>query len=308
MSAVIYDIIIIGAGPAGMTSALYALRAGKSVLVIEKTVVGGQITYAPHVENYPGVKEMSGASFADTLFGQITELGAAFEYDTVTGIEIEDGVKIVHTESGDYRGKSVIIAVGLKHRKLGLENEEALTGSGVSYCAVCDGAFFAGRPVAVVGGGSTALQDALLLSNSSSQVYLIHRRWDFRGEDKLVERIRERGNIALVLNSEVTAIDGQDALTGLRVKNRETGEETALKVEGLFIAVGYIPQNAAFSSVAGLDENGYFTAGENCRGSVPGVFVAGDCRSKETRQLTTAVSDGASAALAACDYVDSMNF
>lgn len=299
------DIIVIGAGPAGLTAAIYALRAGKSVLIFEKELFGGQITYSPSVENYPGFKQISGNEFAEHLIDQATALGAEIEFAAVTGI-LDGPVKTVVTDSGNYECKSVIIASGSRHRHLGLEREEELTGSGISYCAVCDGAFFKGKTVAVAGGGDAALQDAIFLSERCRHVYLIHRRDTLRGEAHLESILRARDNVEFVLNSVIEKLEGEQKLSGILVKNKLTGEHTQIALDGLFIAVGQEPQNAPFAGLITLDNAGYADAGEDCSTATPGIFVAGDCRKKAVRQLTTAVGDGAVAGLAAVNYINTL--
>ena len=300
-----YDIIIIGGGPAGLTAAVYARRAGKSALVIEKNAFGGQISWSPRVENYPGFISIGGVELGDRLLEQAMEQGAEAELEEVVAIRSEAGRMSVAVESGaKYQAGAVIIATGAKPRMLGLPREEEFIGNGVCFCAVCDGAFYKGLPVAVNGGGNSALQDALLLSEKCSRVYLIHRRDSFRGEAKLVEALRARGNVEFVLNARVSSLFGEDGLEGVTVE--QSGQERSLYVKGLFVAVGHKPDNAAFSSLMELDLAGYALSGEDCTTRTPGLFVAGDCRSKKVRQLATAVSDGAAAALAACEYLDSL--
>ena len=302
-----FDIIIIGGGPAGLTAAVYARRAGKSVLVIEKSTFGGQITWSPRVDNYPGVPDISGAELGDKFTNQALEQGAQLELDEVVAIEAEGGIKRVKTEfSGDFEAKAVIIAAGARPRTLSLPGEDELTGSGVGYCAVCDGAFYKNQPVAVAGGGNAALQDALLLSDTCSKVYIIHRRSEFRGEKKLVEALRGRDNVEFILNANVSELIGQDELRGITVVFND-GSERTLEVTGLFVAIGHVPDNAAFASLIDLDGAGYADSDESCETKTPGVFVAGDCRRKSVRQLTTAAADGSVAALAACRYIDSLS-
>lgn len=300
------DIIIIGAGPAGMTAALYATRSGKSVLVLEKETFGGQITYSPRVENYPGIKQISGNEWAAELVEQILELGVRTELEAVTGLCPQGSFWTVETEEGAHTGKAVILATGVSHRRLGLPREEELTGAGISYCAVCDGAFYAGERVAVVGGGDTALQEALFLSSLCRRVTVIHRRGEFRGEQRLWESLRQKDNVDFRLHSVVAGLEGQDHLTGLRLRDTRDGNETRLPMEGLFVAIGQIPHNDCFSASVRLTADGYLAAGEDALTSAPGIFAAGDCRAKEVRQLTTAVGDGAAAALAACRYIDAL--
>lgn len=299
-----YDIIIIGAGPAGMTAALYALRAGKKVVILESESFGGQIAYSPNVENYPSIMSISGNEFSSNLLDQIIALGVDIEFEKA--IEIKDGeIKSIRTESEKtFEGKAVIIATGVKHRHLGIENEEKLIGNGISYCAVCDGAFFKGHEVAVVGGGDTALQDALYLANSTPKVYLIHRRNEFRAENKLVEKVKQKQNIELILDSTVTKLIGDKKLNAIKITNKIDLSENEIAVRGLFVAVGQIPQNEYFKGFEKLDESGYFGTDENTVSKTKGIFVAGDCRKKQVRQLTTAVSDGAVASIAASKYID----
>ena len=301
-----YDIIIIGAGPAGLTAAIYASRAMKSVLIVEKEGFGGQIVLSPGVENYPGVQgSINGADLANTLVEKAIEFGAITEFDEIVGIESIDGGFMCHGYYGHYAGKAVIIAAGAHHRKLGLESEERLTGRGVSYCAVCDGAFFKGKPVAVIGGGSTALADALLLSDLAEKVYLIHRRDEFRGEAHVVEKLRKKENVEFVLNAVPEEFVGESKLEALRVKFKD-GSERTLEVSGAFVAIGQTPSISEFKGMIELDESGYALSTEDCLTRTPGIFVAGDCRRKAIRQLTTATADGTVAALAACDYVDNL--
>lgn len=301
-----YDIIIIGGGPAGLTAALYALRAGKSVLVIEKSTFGGQITWSPKVENFPTIPSISGAELGDRLTSQVLEQGAELELDEVVSVELDGDIKRVKTDfGGTFEAKALIIAAGARPRTLGIPGEDALMGAGVCFCAVCDGAFYKDRPVAVNGGGNSALQDAMLLSDTCSKVYLIHRRDTFRGEARLVEALRARENVEFVLNSSITALIGQDELSGLIVTN-DKGESRKISVDGLFVAIGHAPDNGVFSELIDLDKGGYADSDESCTTKTPGVFVAGDCRKKSVRQLTTAAADGSCAALAACRYVDAL--
>ena len=298
-----YDIIVIGGGPAGLTAAVYARRAGKSVLILEKAALGGQITWSPKVENFPSVVSISGTDLGDRMAEQAMAQGAEVEIEEVTGIEDCGDFRRVSCEFGaHYEGRAVFLATGAKPRMLGVEREEELVGSGVGYCAVCDGAFFKDLPVAVSGGGNSALQDAMLLSETSSRVYLIHRRDSFRGEEALVRALREKSNVEFVLNAAITRLVGEDELTGVVV--RQNGEERELKVDGLFVAIGHEPDNGAFAEHLALDERGYAASNESCVTKTPWLFVAGDCRAKKVRQLTTAVADGAVAALAACSWLD----
>ncbi len=299
------DIVIIGAGTAGLTAAIYARRAGRSVLVFEAETYGGQIINTPEIENYPGIKNVSGYQFATDLYSQATSLGAEVVFDKVVAIEGDSKSGFVcKLEYGDeVTAKVVILACGAKNRHLGIPVEEKLTGRGVSYCATCDGAFFRGKEVAVIGGGSTALQDAIYLSGLCSKVYLVHRRKKFRGEQTYVDVIRNTPNIELVLNSTIEELIGDTVLEGVTIKDVNTNEMRKLDVNGLFIAIGQVPNNKVFENVVCLDKNGYVIAGEDCETNVPGIFVAGDGRTKILRQLTTAAADGAVAATVACDYL-----
>ena len=297
------DVLIIGAGTAGLTAAIYARRAEKTVLVLEANSFGGQIVNTPSIENFPAAPHVSGFDFATRLYEQATALGAEIRFEKA--LELRDGdPKTVVTAKNEYVAKTVILATGSKNRKLGLPEEERLTGRGVSYCATCDGHFFRGKTVAVVGGGNTALEDALYLSDMASKVYLIHRRDSFRGEEALANRLKEKENAEFVLNSTVTELIAGAKLEAVRVSSTD-GNERVLPVDGLFVAIGRIPENQAFSPPVQLDEAGYVAAGEDCRTNVPGVFVAGDNRTKTVRQLVTAAGDGAVAALEAVKYLNS---
>lgn len=297
-----FDIIIIGGGPAGLTAATYARRAGKTVLVIEKNAFGGQITWSPKVENFPSILSISGTELGDRLLEQAMEQGAEVELDEVVSISLDGEIKRVMTESGmEYESRAVIIATGAKPRMLGIAREEELVGSGVCYCAVCDGAFYKGCDVAVMGGGNSALQDAILLSESCRRVYLIHRRDSFRGEAKLVDALREKDNVEFVLEASITELLGEKELEGIAISSH--GARREIPVSGLFVAIGHAPDNAAFAALIALDNAGYAASAEDCLTRTAGVYVAGDCRAKRVRQLTTAVADGAAAALAACEYL-----
>lgn len=300
-----YDIIVIGAGPAGLTAALYALRADKSVLVLEKATFGGQITFSPQIENYPGFAKMSGNEFADKLVDQVINQGADIEMETVTAIRDNGDTKTVITEDGEHEAKAVIIATGVKHRQTGLPNENELVGEGVSYCAVCDGAFFKGQTVAVLGGGNSALQEAVLLSEGCEKVYVIQNLDYFTGEARLVEKLKEKDNVEFIMGTVISSLNGNGSLESLTLRKEEDGSEYDLKVNGLFVAIGLIPNNKIFEEIAGLDEWGYIDSDESCLTKTEGVFVAGDCRKKQIRQITTAAADGSVAALAACRYIDS---
>jgi len=301
------DVIIIGAGTAGLSAAIYTVRAGKSALVLEASSYGGQIINTPDIENYPGIAHISGFDFATGLYNQAKDLGADIRFERVTGIITEGNVKKVITSQNEYECKAVILATGAKNRPLGLPNEQELVGKGVSYCATCDGMFYRNKVVAVNGGGNTALEDAQFLFNYCEKVYVIHRRDKFRADQKEVERLKAKDNVEFVLDSTITKLN-EDAsgLVSLEVTNKNTGDTRTIEVSGLFVAIGQAPDNTAFENVASLDEKGYIKAGEDLKTGTEGIFTAGDCRTKTVRQLTTAASDGAVAALAACGYIDAM--
>ena len=300
----IFDILVIGGGAAGMTAALYSLRSGKSVLLIEKETIGGQISKSPRVENFPSIKEISGTEFSDKLFDQIMDLGCEFELDTVTNIKKEEKLFIVNGEFADYQAKSVIIATGLEHRKINIENEDDLIGKGVSYCAVCDGAFYKDEDVCLIGDGNTALQYSILLSNYCKKVYVCTLFDKFFGDDLLVKKLKQRDNVEIIHNVSLNKFLYQDELEGLVFKNTKDDSNMELKVKGCFIAIGQIPNNDIFSELVELDKNGYILVNEDLETKTPGLFVAGDCRQKKVRQLTTAVSDGAMASVGAVSYID----
>ena len=297
-----YDIIIVGGGPAGLTAALYACRANKSVLVMEKSAFGGQITYSPKVENIPGFVSLTGNEFADKMVEQILEQGAEVEPCEV--FEIKDGdIKTVVTDSGEFQAKAVIIATGAKHRLPGLERETDFIGNGISFCAVCDGAFHEGKDVCVLGGGNSALQEALLLSDLCNKVYVVQNLERLTGEGKLADKLYEKENVEIITSTVITELLGEDELNGVVIKN-DNGETRTLNIDGLFVAIGLIPQNDIFANVLKLNAYGYADVDESCKSDTKGIFVAGDCRSKRIRQVATACADGAIAALAACDYVE----
>ena len=301
-----HDMIIVGGGPAGLTAAIYGLRAGKSVLVIEKNGFGGQIAYSPKVENIPGTISISGTEFADKLTEQAMNLGADVELETVVRVEAGSIKKVYTEEGGCYEAKAVILAVGVKHRMLGLPGEEELVGNGISFCAVCDGAFYAGQNVAMIGGGNSALQEALLLSEVCSKVTVVQNLAFFTGEKKLADALTARENVDGIFSTVVTEyLSENGTLTGLRLRS-EAGEERVLPVDGAFLAVGLAPENDAFAPLAELNDWGYFASGEDCTTKTAGIYVAGDCRSKTIRQVTTAAGDGAVAAMTACRYLDSL--
>lgn len=307
-----YDILIAGGGTAGLSASIYGVRAGKKVIVLEQKSYGGQIVNSPEVVNYPGIAKISGFEFAKSLYEQAMSLGA--EYQTGKVIHIErvenpnDGHWQVDASKADgtvqkYEARTVILATGAKNRPLGVGREEELIGAGISYCATCDGMFYRGKDVAVVGGGNTALEDAMFLTGYCRKVYLIHRREEFRGEEKLLKALREKENITFVLNSVVEELAGDTALSGVTIRNVVSGEKTALSISGLFVAIGQMPDNSDFKELIHLDEKGYIRAAEDCKTGTTGIFTAGDCRTKTVRQLATAASDGAIAALAACELI-----
>ena len=298
-----YDIIIIGAGPAGLTAAIYARRSGKTVLVLEKDTFGGQITFSPKLENYPGFETISGNDLAQRMLEQAMALGADVEMDTVTGIE-NGSPKVVIGELARYEGRAVIIAAGARHRRLNLPREEEMIGNGLSFCAVCDGAFYAGGHAAVIGGGNTALQEILLLADTCTKVTVIQNLAFLTGEQKMIDQVLARKNVEILYSSLCVGYEGDEALTGLRIRNTETGEERSLSVDGAFLAIGTEPENLAYAALAPLDGQGYIKAGEDCTTPTEGIFAAGDCRTKAFRQVATAVSDGAAAALNACRWLD----
>lgn len=298
-----YDIIIIGAGPAGLTAAIYARRAQKSVLVIEKGVFGGQVTFSPKIENYPGFGELSGNELADKMVEHAISLGAEFEMENV--LEIADGdVKEVKTENGSFFGKTVIIATGAAHRHLGVSGEEEYIGNGISFCAVCDGAFYSGQDVTVIGGGNSALQEAILLSETCKKVTVVQNLPTLTGEEALQDILKNKDNVEFVYSSVVTGFSGEGTLSGIFVKNTDTLEEKNIPCDGCFVAIGLIPATSFVKDTVKLNSYGYVDAGESCKTDIQGIFVAGDCRSKEIRQITTATADGATAALAAIKHLE----
>ena len=298
-----YDSIIVGAGPAGMTAALYLLRSGKSVLLLESDSFGGQIASAPNVENYPGIPHMDGSDFADKLLTQVTDFGGEIDVTRVGGIVKKDEYFDVITENGPIAAKTVIIAVGVKHRTLGVEGEENYFGHGISFCAVCDGPFYKGKIATIVGGGNSAVQEALYLSDICNKVHLIHRRDTFRAENSLVENAKNKENIVIHTDCIVNGFIGNSKIEGVSLLNKRTSESYDLECDVLFEAIGRVPENKIFSDVIELDNDGYVISDEKCTTSCPGIFVAGDCRQKTIRQLTTAVADGSAAALAAVEFL-----
>ena len=302
------DIIIVGAGPAGLTAAVYARRAGRTVMVLERESFGGQIVYSPKVENYPGFLALSGSEFGEKLVDQAIHHGAELELDEVTAIHDNGRIKSVVTQRTQYLCKSVIVAAGSRHRPLGLPREDELVGRGISYCALCDGDFYKDKDIAVIGGGNTALQDAVLLSETAKTVTIVQNLPKLTGEVSLAQILRARQNVKIVCNTVVTELLGDKELNGIKLKNTAADEESVLTLDGVFVAIGQMPDNKPFQGVCDLDSAGFIVADETCLTKTPGVFVAGDCRTKGIRQIATAIGDGATAALAACRYLNALTF
>lgn len=299
-----YDIIVIGAGPAGLTAALYARRQNKSVLVLEKNSFGGQTVYSPKIENYPGFAEMSGIEFSDKLVDQVLNQGAELEMEEAISVTDNGEYKTVKTDSSEYKAKTVIIACGAKHRMLGLDGEERYVGNGISFCAVCDGAFYKDKEVAVIGGGNSALQEALLLSQTSKKVHIIQNLEAMTGEIKLVEALKAKNNVTMTFNTVVTALNGENELSSIVLKNTATGQENELTIDGMFVAIGLVPDTEVIKNIIKVDGRGYVESDENTYTNINGIFAAGDCRTKNVRQIATAIADGATAALNACKYIE----
>ena len=301
-----YDIIIVGGGPAGLTAATYALRAGKTALIIERGAFGGQMTFSPKIENFPSVISSSGNELADKMVEQVLSLGGEFEIDEVTGIRDNGSTKTVITADREFECLAVILANGVKHRMLGIEGEEELVGEGISFCAVCDGAFYRGKSVAVIGGGNSALQEAILLSEGCTKVTVVQNLSKLTGEARLADILYARENVEIICDTVVESFITDGGFGGVNLKNTVTGEKFSVKCDGVFVAIGLVPENAAFADHAELDERGYYASSETCTTKTAGVFVAGDCRAKAIRQVTTAAADGSVAALAACRYIDDL--
>lgn len=300
--AKVYDIVVVGGGPAGLTAALYGLRSGKSVLTIEKSVFGGQIVNSPKVENIPGFESISGDEFGDLMLGQVRNQGGEVMFDEVTEIEPGDICKLHLDLSGEVEAKTVVLATGTKHRSLGLANEEGLIGKGVHFCAVCDGNFYADKKVVLVGGGNSAFVEGNLLADVCKQVVMLQDLPVFTADQKLQDSLNAKGNVEKHVSTKVLEYLVSDSkLSG--VKYLENGEEKTVDCDGVFLAIGLIPDNKAFENVAEIDERGYFVADESAITKTANIFVAGDCRSKAVRQVATACSDGANAAIAACRYL-----
>lgn len=298
-----YDIVIIGSGPAGLTAAIYAKRANLNVLVIEKEAFGGLITHSPKIENYPGYNSLSGLELADKFMDQAMNLGASFEFDNIIKVEKQDDIFKLTGENNEYEGKTIIVATGSKHRTLKLENEENLVGHGISYCAVCDGPFYSGQDVTIIGGGNSAMQEALLLSTYCKSVTMIQNLAFFTGEDALQEQIKNSENINVIFNKTVVKLVGENSLEGIVLKDALTNEETLFETKSVFVAIGQEANNQAFTNIASLDENGFIITKEDCKCEIEGIYAAGDCRKKAIRQIVTASSDGSIAALQAIRYL-----
>jgi len=300
-----YDIIVVGGGPAGLTSAIYSLRAGKSVLIIEKENFGGQMTFSPKIENYPGFSSISGNELAQNMVEHAANQGASMTMEEVTGIEIlPNGVKLVKTDIGEYEAKAVIIATGVKHRLLNVPGEDDYLGNGISFCAICDGAFYEGKDVAVIGGGNSALQEAVLLSKTSRKVVVIQNLDSLTGEKKLQDILFASKNVEILCGYVVEKINGEEELTGLDIKNVKTGDVKTLNVDGIFTAIGLVPEGKLFENLVELDKYGYIVSDESGVTKTAGIFVAGDIRTKRVRQISAACSDGAHASINACEYLD----
>ena len=298
-----YDVIILGAGPAGLSAAVYAKRARLNALLIEKGGAGGQVLSTYEVDNYPGLPGVTGMELGQIFSQHADKFGIEKVTAEVIAIAAGKDKKIVKTNQGDYETAAVIIATGAKHARLGLEKENELTGMGVSYCATCDGAFYKDAEVAVVGGGDVAIEDAIFLARGCKKVYLIHRRDELRGAKVLQETLFALPNVEVIWDSVVREIEGEDEVTGIRVANVKSGEERSLPVEGLFIAVGIIPNSEAFEGLVSMDKGGYIVAGEDCKTDIPGIFAAGDVRTKPLRQIVTAAADGANAIYSVQEYL-----
>lgn len=299
-----YDIIIIGAGPAGLTAAIYARQARKSVLILEKESYGGQILKANKVKNYPGFSEISGFEFSTNLYNQATALKPDIKFERVIEVKNSDGKKHVITEKNEYLAKAIIIATGAESRKLGLNNEEKLLGKGISYCATCDGMFFKDKDVAIIGGGNTAIDDAMYLSDIVKKLYLIYRRKEFRIESINLDKLKNKDNVEIILDTNIVDINGEDKLNSITLKHNDSSELKELNIDALFIAAGHIPITSMFDGLIKVDEKGYIISNEDCTTNIDGIFVAGDVRKKDIRQLTTACSDGTISAINACKYIN----
>ncbi len=299
------DILIIGGGPAGLTAAIYAARAGRSVVVCERETLGGQITQSHQVDNYPGLPRISGMELSDAFCAQAMDAGAEIAFASVESlVHNPDGTFTAEADDETITAKAVILATGARPKSMEIDNEAKLIGKGVSYCALCDGAFFKDKDAVVVGGGNTAFSDALFLAKLCNHVTIVHRRDSFRAEQASVELAKNTANITLMTPYSPIALTEDGKLTGVTVKNVTTGETQTIPASAVFVAFGRQPDCGLIADLADFDEQGYAASGENCSTKTPGLFVAGDCRSKEVRQLTTATADGTIAATAACEYLE----
>lgn len=296
-----YDIIIIGCGPAGMTAAIYALRAGKKTLILEKETIGGQISSSPLVENYPGFKAISGSNLSNELYDQVINLGGEIELEEVLEIKVEKTKKVI-TDSNTYETKSIIIATGSKFRRLGLDNEENLIGNGIHFCVACDGAFYKNKVVAIIGGGNSAVINAITLSDTCKKIYVIQNLSDLTSENSLTNKLKEKNNVEIYYNSTVKKLNGEKELESIIID--KNGKEETIVVDGMFISIGQVPQNDFLSNIINLTDQKYIDANEECKTNIDGIFVAGDCRDKKVRQVTTATGDGTIAALQAIRYIE----
>ena len=296
----LYDLAILGAGPAGISAAIYAARVRLNTLWIErKFAQGGQIVDTYEVDNYPGLPGINGMDLGEKMAAHAEKLGLTPLRENVVSVETEDEVKIIRTKKNEYRARTVILAFGAAHRTLGVPGEEALSGMGVSYCATCDGAFFRDRTVAVIGGGNVAAEDAILISRTCKKVYVIHRRDKMRADQILQEKLFACENVEMIWDTVPVSIEGEEMVSGIKLQNKKTGEEKVLSLDGVFIAVGIVPNTELFGDLVKLDESGYIVAGEDCVTSTPGIFAAGDIRTKQLRQVITAAADGANAVISA---------
>ncbi|MBQ8293729.1 MAG: FAD-dependent oxidoreductase [Bacilli bacterium] len=300
----IYDILIIGSGPAGVTASIYAARSQKKVLVIEKEAFGGLITHSPKIENYPGFNSISGLDLADKFIAQAMDLGVNFEFDDVLEVKKEDENFVLVGENNNYKGKTLILATGSKHRTLGLPNEEALTGHGISYCAVCDGPFYADQNVVIVGGGNTAQQEAVLLAGYCKSVTMVQNLEKLTGEASGIDLINKTENIKVIYNKKVVELIGSDKLESIVVEDAKTKELEVINTDGVFVAIGHMANNEPFKNICTLDKDGFIVAGDACTTETEGLYVAGDCRQKRIRQISTAIADGTIAAVQAINYLD----
>lgn len=298
------DIIIIGAGFAGLTAAIYAKRSGLNILVIEKGIYGGQVSITNDIENYPAIEKITGPELSTRLYNHAVNIGIDIKFETVTDINLKDNIKTIKTNLNEYKCFSVIIANGVTRRKLECEGENRLTGHGVSYCATCDAAFYKNKPTAIVGGGNTALEDALFLSNNCSKVFLIHRRDTFKGEKVLIDAVKNKKNIEILYNTIVEKINGDKTVESIEINDIKNNIKKTLNLDGIFIAIGLKPENDIFKEQINLDNSGYIISDESCKTNINGIFVAGDTRTKLLRQIITAASDGAISAFQASNHIN----